>query len=124
MPTAKKVKWQALGAPPQELRISTTLASGQCFTWIPSTTIPGLWTGVFENRLVSLLSKPHDTFYYVHFPDPRSTIEETNIHEQLRNYFQLNVSLTGLYKKWSEDDNFSKKSKHFPGLRVLKQDPH
>ncbi|KAF9124292.1 8-oxoguanine glycosylase ogg1 [Linnemannia schmuckeri] len=42
----------------------------------------------------------------------------------LRDYFQLDVSLTELYAKWSATDkNFKAKAPFFPGVRMLRQDP-
>lgn len=42
----------------------------------------------------------------------------------LRDYFQLDVELDGLYKKWSDsDENFRKIASTFKGIRMLRQDP-
>ena len=42
----------------------------------------------------------------------------------LRDYFQLSVNLSDLYKIWAEaDQNFEKISKQFEGIRILRQEP-
>ncbi|CAO3569456.1 unnamed protein product [Mortierella alpina] len=50
--------------------------------------------------------------------------EEEQDKEFLRDYLQLDVPLTDLYAKWSNDDaNFKAKAPLFPGVRILRQDP-
>ncbi|XP_077678889.1 N-glycosylase/DNA lyase isoform X2 [Eretmochelys imbricata] len=42
----------------------------------------------------------------------------------LRDYFQLDVGLAGLYEAWGAmDPHFRKVAANFPGVRVLRQDP-
>ncbi|KAK7075346.1 8-oxoguanine glycosylase ogg1, partial [Halocaridina rubra] len=42
----------------------------------------------------------------------------------LKDYFQLGVPLAEMYTKWSKADrNFAAVSPHFPGVRMLNQDP-
>ena len=42
----------------------------------------------------------------------------------LRDYFQLSVNLSDLYKTWAQaDPNFEKISKQFEGIRILRQEP-
>ena len=42
----------------------------------------------------------------------------------LKDYFQLHVDLSDLYKTWAEaDSNFEKISKQFEGIRILRQEP-
>ncbi|XP_053576953.1 N-glycosylase/DNA lyase isoform X2 [Bombina bombina] len=42
----------------------------------------------------------------------------------LRDYFQLDVTLSDLYQQWGKSDpHFKEVSKHFSGIRVLCQDP-
>ncbi|KAF9946451.1 8-oxoguanine glycosylase ogg1 [Mortierella alpina] len=50
--------------------------------------------------------------------------EEEQDKAFLRDYLQLDVPLTDLYTKWSNDDaNFKAKAPLFPGVRILRQDP-
>ncbi|XP_072176763.1 N-glycosylase/DNA lyase-like [Diadema setosum] len=45
-------------------------------------------------------------------------------HDILHDYFQLDVRLAGLYEQWKgADENFSKVSASFPGVRILRQNP-
>ncbi|XP_071495777.1 N-glycosylase/DNA lyase-like [Diadema antillarum] len=45
-------------------------------------------------------------------------------HDVLHDYFQLDVRLAGLYEQWKgADENFSRVSVSFPGVRILRQDP-
>ncbi|XP_077986554.1 N-glycosylase/DNA lyase-like [Glandiceps talaboti] len=49
---------------------------------------------------------------------------ETTDERTLQDYFQLQVNLKDLYKKWSSsDNNFSKVAADFTGIRMLRQDP-
>lgn len=42
----------------------------------------------------------------------------------LKDYFQLDINLEDMYKKWSKaDTNFEKVCRQFPGIRMLRQDP-
>ncbi|XP_069062245.1 N-glycosylase/DNA lyase isoform X2 [Pleurodeles waltl] len=44
--------------------------------------------------------------------------------EILRDYFQLEISLADLYKRWSAaDTHFEQVAHTFPGVRILRQDP-
>ena len=42
----------------------------------------------------------------------------------IEDYFQLSVSLSDLYKTWSDaDEAFRSVSRDLPGVRMLRQDP-
>ncbi|XP_013774934.1 N-glycosylase/DNA lyase-like [Limulus polyphemus] len=46
------------------------------------------------------------------------------LHNILSDYFQLSINLDKLYNQWTTvDENFGKVAKHFPGVRILRQDP-
>ena len=50
--------------------------------------------------------------------------EKSDDETILRNYFQLDVNLSDLYLTWAKaDPNFDKISKHFEGIRILRQEP-
>ncbi|XP_062593149.1 N-glycosylase/DNA lyase-like [Saccostrea cucullata] len=51
-------------------------------------------------------------------------ISDNMYADLMKDYFQLNVSVANLYKKWSEvDSNFQSISSKFEGIRTLRQDP-
>ena len=51
-------------------------------------------------------------------------VDHKTCNAMLRDYFQLDVDLEGLYKLWIKaDDNFAKVSSSFRGVRQLRQDP-
>lgn len=53
-----------------------------------------------------------------------SELQESQLVEILADYFQLNINLCELYRKWcSVDPHFDKLSKKFCGIRILRQDP-
>ncbi|CAB4057270.1 OGG1 [Lepeophtheirus salmonis] len=59
---------------------------------------------------------------FVAYPYSKGEVLENS--QQLQDYFQLNVKLDPLYKEWSKvDKQFSKVAKHYPGVRMLRQDP-
>lgn len=55
----------------------------------------------------------------------QSLINSTgDLESILRNYFNLHLKLEDFYSKWNvADENFKQISKHFPGIRILRQDP-
>lgn len=59
-------------------------------------------------------------------PELYSETEKTcNVNEEiLKDYFQLHVSTSDLYKQWeSNDPHFTSVGSGFSGIRVLRQDP-
>ncbi|KAM9350533.1 N-glycosylase/DNA lyase [Symphorus nematophorus] len=54
-----------------------------------------------------------------------SSVQDTEVEEEmLRDYFQLNVNLGDLYKKWgAADPHFKRIADIFTGVRMLRQDP-
>ncbi|XP_024915275.1 N-glycosylase/DNA lyase isoform X4 [Cynoglossus semilaevis] len=100
--------WRSLACAKSELRLDLTLACGQSFRW--RETAEGHWTGVMRGR-VWTLTQTDDTLWY-HVYDERKCgtrkrtgdsseqklkefvkeEEDGEEEEQLRDYFQLNVS--------------------------------
>ncbi|KAI7869265.1 DNA glycosylase [Mucor mucedo] len=110
-----KLFWKDLVISPKELRLDT-LRCGQSFRWKQ---VNGHWASVLHGRLVVLKETPATILYgYDKDLDEKAILE-------IRDYFQLDkVSLEKCYKDWSKiDSNFSKKSIHFAGIRILRQDP-
>ncbi|NXR68490.1 OGG1 lyase, partial [Rhadina sibilatrix] len=113
-PSACPSLWRCLPCPPAELRLDLVLSSGQSFRWWESS--PGAWTGVLGGR-VWTLRQDGDRLWYTVYGE-----EETD--RILRDYFQLDVELSALYRAWAAADPlFRKVANDFPGVRVLRQDP-
>lgn len=71
-------------------------------------------TGVEDSGL-SFCSNPHVKVESFQEDDMLSFI--------LKDYFQLDIDLEGLYQQWSErDSNFKKQAMNLRGIRILKQD--
>ncbi|KAG5455657.1 MAG: N-glycosylase/DNA lyase [Olpidium bornovanus] len=102
--------WISLGAPPEELRLDTTLRGGQSFRWRP--------TGDQECEATDVL--------FCHRTTQSTARDRDQIRARLRDYFQLDVSLAELYRHWSlADPHFARLAGAvgLRGIRVLKQDP-
>ncbi|KAF9563888.1 8-oxoguanine glycosylase ogg1 [Mortierella alpina] len=136
--------WISIHVPRSELDLSTTLKCGQSFRWIrehrelPSGEMsPPTWSCVLDHRLWCLREAEHGFQFRTFRPSTTSATstaaaaavdaseeEEERDREFLRDYLQLDVPLTDLYAKWSNDDaNFKAKAPFFPGVRILRQDP-
>jgi len=82
-----------------------------------------------QDRVVCLRQSPDRLFYRSVFPgSPVSpeleTARDAETLSWLRDYFQLDVDLVGLYDEWSEKDPvFAKLRERFEGIRMLRQDP-
>ncbi|KAG0353156.1 8-oxoguanine glycosylase ogg1 [Gamsiella multidivaricata] len=143
--------WTIMNIPRSELDLSTTLKCGQSFRWhrqhqelaSGQISLP-TWSCVLDRRLW-IIQETEDGFKYRTFrPSVSSKVKvdhnqgaqqehdqdqdfEQNMRDDkefLRDYFQLDVPLTELYNKWSKaDTNFKAKAPHFPGVRILRQDP-
>jgi N-glycosylase/DNA lyase len=62
---------------------------------------------------------------FPHVHNNSSVEQETDSDDHvLKDYFQLDIKLEEMYKSWSKaDQHFSKISKEFTGIRMLRQDP-
>lgn len=125
-------KWIDLQVPPQELRPSATLTTGQSFSWMvvmdsitdQSTSSAWgrhnetMWIAQVGNQIITIKETPSTTMYRVVLGD------EENITPFLVDYFQLETPLDPLYSKWSErDERLAKIANVIPGVRIIRQDP-
>ena len=128
--------WVDMGVPPEELRPSATLTTGQSFSWLvveddetkvaegeQKTSAWGVhdakeWVGPLGNRVISIRETPTTTLYRVlHGPTDGAD-------EYLRDYFQLDTPLAPLYEEWSgRDGRLGRIASVIPGVRILRQDP-
>ncbi|CAM9909740.1 unnamed protein product [Lampetra fluviatilis] len=111
--------WRSLPCRQAELRLDITLACGQAFRWRQQES-GGLWRCVLGRRLYEL-SQRGDLLL-------NNVVEDGGDEEgsgaALRDYLQLGVALEQLYEEWSRvDPHFARVAGHFPGVRVLRQDP-
>ncbi|XP_062356503.1 N-glycosylase/DNA lyase isoform X4 [Cinclus cinclus] len=134
-PSACPSVWRCLSCPPAELRLDLVLSSGQSFRWWESS--PGAWTGVLGGRVWTLRQDGDRLWYTVYGEEDEHNEEERDgclpeaakldaaeTDRILRDYFQLDVGLSALYRAWgAADPLFRKVAKDFPGVRVLRQDP-
>ncbi|NXJ62618.1 OGG1 lyase, partial [Rostratula benghalensis] len=128
-PSACPSLWRSLPCPPAELRLDLVLSSGQTFRWWESS--PGAWTGVLGERVWTLRQERDRLWYTVYGgegnrrPTEASGTEGAETDRILRDYFQLDVGLSALYRAWgAADPLFHKVASDFPaGVRVLRQDP-
>ena len=134
----KTSTWYNLDVSPKELRLDVTLTNGQCFNWksypplsndLSSTaSYQQQYFGVLGTH-VFLLKQTNDGVYYRLLNEEmlcktsKNHIEESKII--LRDYFQLNVNIEDLYKRWCEkaDDKFKDIAESLYGMRILRQDP-
>ncbi len=129
--------WVDLQVPPNELRPSNSLTTGQCFNWmvVQNDDSSGIsqsawgthneteWVGPVQDLVLSIRETPSTTLYRVlHYPkDGNNSI---NIKDYLAEYFQLDTPLQPLYNSWSaNDERLSKIAPVIPGLRIIRQDP-
>jgi len=149
-----------LEVPPEELRPSNTLTTGQCFHWRvvhqatkakdkepspPSsktaTSAWGTydateWVGTLRLRLfescesvVLVVRELPDTTLYRPLKTTRTnkTTEDeemAELHRAVKDYFQLGVSLPGLYEEWSAAcPRLATIAECIPGVRIIRQDP-
>lgn len=82
------------------------------------------WKGVLNSRLW-LLAQDDDQLYYKSLTSTeKPSDKEFNEESVLKDYFQLDVDLAPLYKRWAEADPvFETISQTFSGVRMLRQDP-
>jgi N-glycosylase/DNA lyase len=148
-----KNKWIDLQVPPEELRPSTTLTSGQCFNFmvvhnndnmerkndndghnkvvINSKSAWGThneteWIGPIHDMVISI-KETHNTtlFRIVHESSNNHELQGIqNITKFIKDLFQLETKLKPLYNDWSNSDiRLGKIAKCIPGVRIIRQDP-
>jgi N-glycosylase/DNA lyase len=126
-----------LKVPPEELRPSTTLTTGQAFNWkkthaSSTTTKESAWGSHDATEWVGTLRVGGDSIVLVIRETPTTTLyrpltivpSNVNIHDVLFDYFQLQHSLKSLYRDWSNaDQRLAAIAKCIVGVRVVNQDP-
>lgn len=119
----------------QCLNLSLTLTTGQNFRWRKLSNADE-WIGVVDNLyVVSLTQKPDQINYKIlntdhvlqnsSFLKNKSNFDKIDckFKDLLSRYFNLDIDITDLYSKWSENDsNFARISSKFNGIRLLHQD--
>uniref|UniRef100_H3DKM8 N-glycosylase/DNA lyase n=1 Tax=Tetraodon nigroviridis TaxID=99883 RepID=H3DKM8_TETNG len=115
--------WRSLPCTKSELRLDLTLECGQSFRW--RETAEGHWTGVMKGRVWTLTQTEDTLWFHVYENQERqSKTQDREEKEMLRDYFQLDVNLGDLYKKWGDaDPHFRSIANVFTGVRMLRQDP-
>ncbi|NXO61843.1 OGG1 lyase, partial [Phainopepla nitens] len=97
----------------------------------------GAWTGVLGGRVWTLRQDGDGLWYTVYgeedeheeeerdgCPAKAAKLDAAETDRILRDYFQLDVGLSALYRAWgAADPQFRKVAGDFPGVRVLRQDP-
>ena len=130
-----------------QLNLSLTLQSGQAFRWRNKfINDNSLWFGVIDNYALSLYQDTlHNVINYTvynlnqtkkddlttgkpkrskRFKTEQKSFGREAVEKAIHDYFQLDVCLEELYKKWSKsDDNFARIAKEFSGVRIVRQDP-
>ena len=135
--------FQSMPLSVSQLSLPAVLKCGQSFRWreIPlklNSNGPSSSNGTtiseqefrlaLKDRIVCLRQTSDTLFYRAIFPKSQTS---RPVSEQapdtlswLRNYFQLDVDLVGLYDDWSARDSvFEKLRARFEGIRILRQDP-
>jgi len=123
----KNLKWRYFFCPESELRLDITLRCGQSFRWKqfeseePSSlgTDRPVFVGVLQSKLLLLSQSPDRIFYHC-----VNNEECDQTADLLKDYFQLSVNLSELYRHWADKDPiFEKIAVDYPGVRILRQDP-
>ncbi|KAF8469583.1 8-oxoguanine DNA glycosylase [Kalaharituber pfeilii] len=116
------IEWRQLSVTRGELCIATVLRCGQSFRW---KNVGDEWSCALSGRIVILKQDLTHLHYRAIFPSKAQDAErKDDTSEVLRDYFNLSVDLTKLYKQWSDSDPiFMKKAPKFTGIRMLRQDP-
>ncbi|KAL1919359.1 uncharacterized protein VTP21DRAFT_2052 [Calcarisporiella thermophila] len=119
--------WKSLGTAVEELRLDTTLNSGQSFRW--RQTGADEWSCVLHGYLISLKQTSTTVLYRAYNSNSTSengVVENDHypkVYEILQDYFRLHLSYVKECKRWSKDSNFARVVKAFSGHRLLKLDP-
>ncbi|KAG5439680.1 hypothetical protein PCK2_000720 [Pneumocystis canis] len=113
--------WKKIKIKPDELRLETTLQAGQAFRWKYS---EEGWSCAFNHIILSLKQDASYIYYRVLVSKPDLLPCEDEYLEFLKNYFNLSVSLSDLYKEWAlRDTYFKHQMECYKGIRILRQDP-
>ncbi|RCN30146.1 8-oxoguanine DNA-glycosylase [Ancylostoma caninum] len=111
-----------LKIPSSELNLKAVLLNGQSFRW---RSIEDAFYGVVEGLLLHIRRLDNEQVEWRCLGRaPRS--ENIDVATKLHKYFQLEVSLTELWRDWCDRDPFMtqlKDVKELHGIRILKQEP-
>ncbi|EYB87127.1 hypothetical protein Y032_0268g801 [Ancylostoma ceylanicum] len=111
-----------LKIPSSELNLKAVLLNGQSFRW---RNIEDAFYGVVEGLLLYIRRLDNEQVEWCCLG--RATRSENiDVATKLHKYFQLDVSLTELWKDWCDRDPFMtqlKDIKELHGIRILKQEP-
>ena len=111
--------WRRLTTKPHELKIALTLSNGQCFNWKKANSTE--WIGVIGRNVIGL----KDTNVGVAFRSYAGTDFDV-LHQDLEDYFQLNVSMDALCSTWlkrkKSDKRFEAIAKCMRGMRIVRQE--
>ena len=92
--------WRSLGVAAAELRVGPTLECGQCFGWAQNHGgATDEWVGVVGRHVIGLRQHPREGAQARCYTSPRH-----DVTRELRAYFQLDVPLAPLYRRWGGDD--------------------
>ena len=97
------------------LDLTSTLASGQCFRWRVDDV--GRWNGVIGSDIVRL-SMVGDGVRIESSPTPPAELAESIVA-----YLRLDDDLPSIQRALREDERVRVGIDHYPGLRLLRQDP-
>ena len=121
----RNIKWRTFLCSQSELRLDITLRCGQSFRWkkVEDPTVGAgvgpVYIGVVQSKLLLLSQDSEQVFYHC-----VNNEECDKTESQLKDYFQLSVNLSDLYKEWSAADPIFKKiAVDYPGVRILRQHP-
>jgi len=113
-------RWSRLGTPRSELALEFTLPTGQTFRW--RQTGADEFTGVMGQRVVRMRQLEDDIEYTVLARGPDAP--EDGDRAALEDYFNLHHRVGPMAAGWARaDERFREVSPHFPGVRMLRQDP-
>ncbi len=99
----------------QPLDLPSTLASGQCFRWRPGPA--GAWVGVLGCNIVRLRMTPQGLAI-----ESAPTLP-ADLAERIAAYLRLDDDLPAIQTRLSADSHVAMGIGHYPGLRLLRQDP-
>ncbi|GKY91182.1 hypothetical protein MPSEU_000090900 [Mayamaea pseudoterrestris] len=133
-------QFQCLGVPPNELRPSRTLTTGQCFHWTAvssdevadnaTTAKASAWGTHDATEWIGTLRHQGESLVLVIRETPTATLyrpltqTDLNVTALLHDYFQLNESISSLYQEWSEQcPRLKMIAECLPGVRIVNQDP-